>query len=367
MLMQYKFFEFCRQLQTITKNIIMKNTLLIIIALMIGIPAVTFSQGTTIRSEKKDAVTPLKYPYVMPILGDKVAKKGFQLPLPQGIMLNTFYGVQDLSISGLQVGFNDGSLINLDSIVTFSGASSKAFTMNVRLDTWVLPFWDFYVMGGYGSATTTTSLSKPFVLNTDTKSSGYYVGLGSTIAFGIRGFFGSLDGSYIWNFQDVLTKPAQVLTMGLRTGPVFKFKKHKEMNIIPWVGVLYTSLNSQTVGSIDASEVFDGTSVGGLQEDLDSWYNGLSAPQQKLYENVYNKLSDGLNNIGSNLGNSTIQYEMKKSIDHPFNLIIGGQYQYNLRWQIRGEAQILGDRFGGLISLNYRFGIKGKNFMGGNS
>jgi hypothetical protein len=345
----------------------MKKSILFIITIVLGFSTLVYSQGTTIRSEKKDAVTPLEYPYVMPILGDKVAEKGFQLPLPQGIMINTFYGVQDLSISGLQVGFNDGPLIDLDSIVKFSGASSKAFTVNMRLDTWVLPFWDFYVMGGYGSANTTTTLSAPIDLSTDTKSNGYYIGLGSTLAFGIRGFFASLDASYLWNFQDVLTKPAQVLTMGFRTGPVFKFKKHKEMNIIPWVGVLFTNLNSETVGSIAFSEVFpdsDGSTIEGLQNDLDSWYNALSPAKQKLFEDAYTKLSDGLENVGENTGNSTIQYEMKKDIDHPFNLIIGGQYQYNLKWQLRAEAQVLGDRFGGLVSLNYRFGIKGKNFLG---
>lgn len=343
----------------------MKKTLLIFISLAIGFPSLIFSQGTTIRSEKKDKVVPLEYPYVLPVLGNKVAKKGFQLPLPQGIMINTFYGVQDLSISGLKVGFNEGQLINLDSIVQFSGASSKAFSINTRIDTWILPFWDFYVLGGFGSANTTTSLSAPVALDTDTKSNGYYIGLGSTLAFGIRGFFASLDGSYIWNFQDVLTKPAQVLTMGLRVGPVFKFKKHKEMNIIPWVGVLFTNLNSETLGSINANEVFNGSTIDGLQEDLDAWYNALSPAKQKLFENAYNKVSDGLDNVSSSLETATIQYEMKKSIDHPFNLIIGGQYQINLRWQIRGEAQVLGDRFGGLFSLNYRFGIKGKNFLGG--
>jgi hypothetical protein len=345
----------------------MKKSLLIITALIVSFSASVFSQGTTIRSEKKDEVKPLNYPYVMPILGDKVAKKGFQLPLPQGIMINTFYGTQDLSISGLEVGFNNGELINLDSIVKFSGVSSKAFTINMRVDTWILPFWDFYVLGGYGNANTTTSISQPFQINTDTKSEGYYVGLGSTLAFGIRGFFASLDGSYIWNYQDVLTKPAQVLTMGLRTGPVFKFKKHKEMNIIPWVGVLFTNLNSETLGSISFKEVFpdsDGSKITELQTKLDDWYNGLGTPAQKVFEDAYNKLSDGLENVSENAGNSTIQYEMKKSIDHPFNLIIGGQYQVNLRWQVRGEAQIFGDRFGGLLSLNYRFGIKGKNFLG---
>jgi hypothetical protein len=135
------------------------------------------------------------------------------------------------------------------------------------------------------------------------------------------------------------------------------------MNIIPWVGVLYTNLSSETVGSIAFSEIFpdDGSSsADNIQEKLDNWYNDLSKPLQKKLEDTYNKLSDGLATGAENIQNSSIQYEMQKTIDKPFNLIIGGQYQYNLRWQVRGEAQILGDRFGGLISLNYRFGIKGK-------
>ena len=33
------------------------------------------------------------------------------------------------------------------------------------------------------------------------------------------------------------------------------------------------------------------------------------------------------------------------------------------RWQLRAEAQLLGDRTAGLFSLNYRFGIKGKNWF----
>jgi len=346
----------------------MKKPLLIIFILLLGFQASIFSQGSaSMREAKKDSVVAYKYPYIMPILGQKVADKGFQIPLPMGVMINTFFGNQDLSLSNMSVGFNDGPMYNLDSIIQFGDVTAQAFTINTRIDTWIFPFWDLYVMGGYGNANTSVSIVKPVDFNTDTKSSGYYVGLGSTIAFGIRGFFGSLDGSYIWNYQNLLTKPAKVLTVGLRTGPVFRFKKHKDMNIVPWVGVLFTNLNNETVGSISASEVFPdgGSQIDELQGKLDTWYGGLTPAKQKLYEDLYNNISDGLTNISENAGNSTIQYSMQKSIDRPYNMILGGQWQINQRYQVRAEAQFLGDRTGGLLSFNYRFGIKGKNFLAG--
>ena len=217
----------------------MKKTLLVILVILLGYQANLFSQGSgSMREAKKDSVVPYKYPYIMPILGQKVADKGFQIPLPMGVMINTFFGNQKLSLSNMEVGFNNGPLYNLDSIIEFGDVNAQAFTVNTRIDTWIFPFWDLYVMGGYGNASTNVQIVKPADFSTDTKSNGYYVGLGSTIAFGIRGFFGSLDGSYIWNYQDLLTKPAKILTVGLRAGPVFRFKKHKDMNIVPWVGVL---------------------------------------------------------------------------------------------------------------------------------
>lgn len=60
---------------------------------------------------------------------------------------------------------------------------------------------------------------------------------------------------------------------------------------------------------------------------------------------------------------STIRYEMEKSIERPLNLIIGAQWQISPEWQLRGEAQIFGDRCIGLLFINYRFGLKGHNLF----
>lgn len=338
----------------------MNKFLLLLLVLLFGYQASLFSQGSaSMREAKKDSVKPYNYPYVMPILGQKVANKGFQIPLPMGVMINSFYGNQNLSLSNMEVGFNDGPMYNLDSIIQFGEVTSTAFTINTRIDTWIFPFWDLYVMGGYGNANTKVNIVKPFDFTTDTKSQGYYIGLGSTIAFGIRGFFGSLDGSYIWNYQDLLTKPAKILTVGLRTGPVFRFKKHKDMNFVPWVGVLFTNLNNETVGSIAFSDVFPNSSENfqKFKEDFNTWYDD----QPQFIKNKFEDLYNGINN----LTNPTIQYSMQKTIDQPFNMILGGQWQISQKFQVRGEVQFLGDRTGGVISLGYRFGIKGKNFLAG--
>ena len=345
----------------------MKKYLLIVLVIIFGYLNQAYSQATAMREAKKDSVVGYEYPFIMPILGQKVADKGFKLPLPMGIMVNAFVGNQNLAIDNLEVGFNDSPMYSLDSIVEFDEAVSSAFTINTRIDTWIFPFWGLYFMGGYSAASTEVNIIKPVEFSTNTESQGYYVGFGSTLAFGIRGFFASLDGSYIWNYQDLLEKPAKVLTTGIRTGPIIRFKKHPDMNLVPWVGVLFTNLNSETVGKIKVSEVFPdaGAGVEDLQVRLDEWYNGLTPPKQNALEELYNDLSNGLTEISEDMPNSTISYSMQKTIEQPFNMIVGGQWQINQRYQIRGEAQFLGDRAGGLISFNYRFGIKGKNFLAG--
>jgi len=44
-------------------------------------------------------------------------------------------------------------------------------------------------------------------------------------------------------------------------------------------------------------------------------------------------------------------------------MLLGAQWQINHRWQLRAEAQVLGDRTAGLFSVNYRFGVRGKNWF----
>src|ERR1700749_5158214 len=72
--------------------------------------------GKTLREHYVDSIKHSTYPYKFPIWGQKVANKGIDIPWPAGEMLNYFGGSQLVTISNLQVGFNNGALVPLDFI-----------------------------------------------------------------------------------------------------------------------------------------------------------------------------------------------------------------------------------------------------------
>ena len=55
------------------------------------------------------------------------------------------------------------------------------------------------------------------------------------------------------------------------------------------------------------------------------------------------------------ISETTILYSMDKSPVQLWNLIIGGQYKFNKRWQLRSEVGFFGSGPQFLFSLNYRF------------
>lgn len=326
----------------------------------------SMAQGVTDRPALKvDSSKISIYPYVFPIMGQKVQNLGFNLPKPHGVMLNTIFGRQNLELNNLQVGFNDSPLINLDSIISFDQVEVLATTVNMRIDTWVLPFLDLYAIGGYNYANTSIKIIEPFIIETNPTTNGAYLGLGATLAGGTGPMFWSFDGNHVWTFSDKLQKPATLVTLGARAGPIWRFKNKPEQNFVLWTGFLYSKLNSETVGIISFTDVFPdaGSGVDDLQGRLDEWYEGLKDWEQVAYEGIYNRVSQGLDDVSDIVDDATIRYEMEKSIVRPVNLIIGAQWQISPEWQLRGEAQIFGDRYIGLLSINYRFGLKGHNLF----
>ena len=90
-----------------------------------------------------DSLKVKKYPYVLPIWGQKATEKGFNLPYSAGLSVNYFWQESELTISNLNVGFNNGPQYNLDNIIRFNSAVSKANSINIRPDVWLFPFLMF--------------------------------------------------------------------------------------------------------------------------------------------------------------------------------------------------------------------------------
>lgn len=363
-----------RRLYTRNENFFVKMKRFIIVLGIIFISAGICSsqQLPNISNTKDSAFFNNPYPYILPILGSKAHQAHIRLPFPVGVMFNTLVGQQDLMLNQMMLGFGNHDnptppeMIDLDDVVRFEDVSAQTSTFNLRLDAWILPFFNIYgIVGQTKKADISVNLVEPFPLGVTTQVSGTYVGYGLMAAGALGPFFISADLNRTYNYNPRLDEPAKVLISGLRTGPVFRFKSRPEMNISLWTGGMYSHFNGETDGSIDAIELAPDAPgrIDEMQAELDGWYDGLSPVDQLKYLILYNKVNEGLSGIKEGIETGYIRYSFNKSIDLPWNLLLGAQWQINYRWQIRAEAQLLGDRTAGLFSINYRFGIRGKNWF----
>jgi len=350
----------------------LKNLLLTIGILLFVFSISQAQQVPSINGLQDSSYFSNPYPYILPIMGSKAHQAKIRLPFPMGIMFNSLVGRQDLKLDQMKLGFGNynnpapSEMIDLNDVVRFEDISAQTSTFNLRIDAWVLPFLNIYgIVGQTKKADISVNLVEPFPLSVTTEVAGTYVGYGLMAAGGVGPFFISADLNRSHNYNPRLDEPAVVLIHGLRTGPVFRFKNRPQMNISLWAGYMFSSFNGETDGSINVVELAPDAPgrIDEMQGNLDNWYNELPPLQQALYENLYNRLGEGLTGLKDGVENGYIRYSFDKSIENPWNMLLGAQWQINYRWQIRAEAQFLGDRTAGLFSLNYRFGIRGKNWF----
>ncbi len=337
-----------------------------------------------------DSIKNSDYPYILPIWGQKVTNKGFELPYSAGLGINYLWQQSDLIIENLQVGFNNGPMYDLDNIVRFDNAQSTASAINIRPDIWVLPFLNVYGIiakstpstdVGYGIYIPDSSGNYNQILSTQTTANfdATSFGFGITPTIGVGGGWIALDMNFTWSDIDALDKPAFAFVFGPRFGKTFRFKK-PEQNVAIWVGGFRLNLNSGTNGSLNLSDVIDSENIGAnlddaymkvedSQQQIDQWWNGLSELEQNnpLNEAKYDRanqsletagqLLDGASSAVNNLTTSTIQYSLDKRPKDKWNFIVGSQYQINKHWMIRGEFGFLGSRQQFIGGLQYRFGL----------
>ncbi len=320
------------------------------------------------RVDSGDTI-PKHYPYILPLMGDAVAKGGVELPLPIGVMLNYFWANQDIDISYLSVGLDTKSkeipLTDITRLVDFESVKANAVSINIRPDVWVLPFWNVYGVFGKSYTSTDVVLSYPIKLHAIADLNGYSFGLGNTVAFGVWDFFAVLDGNITWSIMDGVDDPIKTRVVSGRLGYTIHLpsKKKRQTNIAFWVGGMSVNFGGITEGSISIKDIYtgDGSSKDEAVSDYYDWYDQLDKlDPRKLIANKV--LTPIVEKIDAADGSGTINYRIIKSPKQSWNMIAGGQYQYNDNWQLRFEAGFLGSRSSFLASLNYRFGIKKKEF-----
>jgi hypothetical protein len=333
------------------------------------------------------------YPYLLPIWGQKVIEKGFQLPYSAGISLNSLWQESELVIDNLMVGFNNGTMYNLDEIIRFDKSIASAGTVNVRPDFWLFPFLNVY--GLFVKAKTSTAIDAsvwiPDASNNWTQMTAFStkadfdatgVGFGLTPTVGIGHYWLAVDMNWLWTDVSALDEPVTTFVFGPRLGKTIKFKKPGS-NIAFWAGAMRVKFSSETTGSLLLSDLFPGDQLDQLQgkvdeglenvddtqQQVDAWWNGLSEAEQAnpanqaRYETANGALDKagtlltGLDGALSTAENSTIQYSLDKSLKNMWNFLLGAQYQLNRHIMMRAEVGFLGSRVQVLGGLQYRFGL----------
>ena len=339
----------------------------------------------------KDSLKTTEYPYALPILGAKVAARGYDLPYSAGVGLNFLWQESAIIIDNLFVGFNNGPMYDLDEIIRFNDATSTAYGFNLRPDIWLFPFLNVYCL--FTKAKTSTAIDAgvwipdannvwnevtSFSTKADFDATGF--GFGMTPTIGVAGGFLTLDMNVTWQSISSLDKPVMSFVFGPRAGKSFKFKKNPQSNITFWVGGFRLHLNSETNGSLPLSDIMptddlqqkvdDGMEkVADTQIAVDEWWAGLTPVQQAnpVYQARYETANRTLEATGTLLNTidgalnddqtATVQYSLSKRPKDAWNFVVGSQYQINKHFMLRAEAGFLGSRTQIIGMLQYRFGL----------
>jgi hypothetical protein len=340
----------------------MKKLLLYLFLLLVSLNGISqdyrYEPGDTVKT---------KYPYSLPIFGNFLHDVGVDLPYPVGIMGNFFYGVQDILITDIAIGVKgaraggvDIPLTDITRIIEFSEVKATAFSLNVRPDIWILPFLNLYGIIGKAWAVTDVNISYPIEIRALAELDGMSFGIGGTFAGGVGKYFAVLDINKVWTYMSNFDEPVGTSVISPRFGRTFPVGKNPESNIGFWIGAMRISMGGITNGVIALKDVLPQEVWDNLDnkvDDFNDWYDSNPA---RWGEKPVENLKDIVDGIAEDPGGSTIQYSLAKEPLGPWNMVIGGQYQYNKHWQFRAEGGVIGNRKSLLISGNYRFGIAHK-------
>lgn len=308
-----------------------------------------------------DSLMQMNYNRLFPIYGDRVYKKGFDIPFPFGIMVNNFYGRQDVDISNVKVGLRtaDSTIgpVDMSKVLQFGNVTAKAYNVNARIDAWILPFLNVYTLLAWiPAASTYVQLTKPVDITSDPQQHGWAWGCGIMGAGGIGPVWVQADYDVTWADMQLLKNKVVTQVVGIRAGHTFTSNASAERNISVWCGMMGLFLNNQTVGEIPIADVFPGITqekIDAIKASYHNWYNGLNPVGQQVADKIVGKLQDKVNGLPAD--NTNITYQLDKRLSSKWAGILGAQYQFSKKWQLRAESNLIGSRFSMLLSLNYRF------------
>lgn len=363
----------------------MKKILLLIIAVIYS--SGIFAQSG-IQFPKSDTTSVNKvYPYILPIWGQELTNRNIDFQLPFGLNVNYVYNQMDLELTHFSMNFYDGE--NLDDIINpetlnFTETIATTSGVNIRADTWILPFFNFYGIYSRNDGSTKVSFQpqvvddvegKPNLKQITTLKSAIDVpaatftsntfGIGSTMVYGWDNYFISVDGNITWSKSDLIVETVKFFVGSARIGRRVTF--NNDMKLAIYIGAMYRNFVDKEVnsGALGVPELDQGISkaIGALtqinQSQIELWESlppSTPGRDEKLDE-LYAKEAR-LNHAQDRVDNSdAINYSIKKEIDDNWSTQIGFNLEITPNWMYRGEVGYRDNQKFFMTGLQYRFGF----------
>ncbi|WP_200976614.1 hypothetical protein [Echinicola sp. 20G] len=311
--------------------------------------------------EIKDSLRAITYPYVMPLLGNKVQYMGHELPLPFGVMFNYVHQATRLEITSLKVGIGELGPAEMD-FVEFAPVQNSASVFNFRADTWLLPFLNVYGIYARSQGNANIDISFPLVLHIKTTPEVETFGGGLVLAYGKDKYFGAFNLNLSSSNTSALDEPVFGRVISLRLGRLFPLSNGKDKFSFS-IGAQNQFVERRTAGSITIEECFASLDPEKLQDlkdeiasDAQNWYDGLTIVQKRVVDALVDYMGDWLD--GKDVGSIPINYDFEKEVLGNWSLQLGAQYMSGKNLWYRVEGGFGKGRTQLLLSVNYRFGIK---------
>jgi hypothetical protein len=165
------------------------------------------AQASAAASPDSAAAEPKRWSSFLPILGEEATKRGIELPLPFGAGAVYYHLSRDIKITDVRVGRNGNPPTSVSSFAQLA-ARADVDNVNVKVDAWILPFVNLYLIAGYiwNSSTTTIDVSLPPLISggsprekrmeVPTRLTGSVGGVGITLAGGYGPYFMIYDANF---------------------------------------------------------------------------------------------------------------------------------------------------------------------------
>lgn len=291
---------------------------------------------------------PYDYPYIFPILGQKLAKRGIHLPLPWGVSIGYVYSRQRIQISDLQLGVPDGELQDVEFIQFDDESNVELHAVNTRLDLWVLPMIGLSAIVNYAPVgRTSVKFEDPFQdveAGKDLSALGY--GFGAILGGGYKGVIATADVNFTWQQIAGLDQPTFVVVSGLRVG--YHADLRKGWSLSTWGGAMYQQFGGTSTGTVRFNEVLPEPDIDGMHDSCDTVGIVFRPPCNNLVDRVEEGYDEG-----------AITFSISKRPLNHWSPQVGAQVGYGEHWFYRVEVSLF-VKWQVIAMVNYRFGIRRK-------